>query len=184
VADIALELGGGGDAEILPTPIPDLYQGEPVVVALRARTLPAFVTVRGRSGSTAWTREVPIHAAREGAGLSTLWARRKIAALLDQRSADGSDEAVRKAVIEVALAHHLVSRYTSLVAVDVTPVRPADKDLNTHAMKTNLPHVQYYEHIFGLPQTATSGQVNILVGLFCLMLAVILFGLRSRRYEA
>ena len=32
VADIRLELAGAGDAEILPAPIPDLYQGEPVVV--------------------------------------------------------------------------------------------------------------------------------------------------------
>ena len=69
VADIRLELAGAADAEILPTPIPDLYQGEPVVVALRARTLPAHVIVRGRSGSTAWEREVPIHTAvrRRGA---------------------------------------------------------------------------------------------------------------------
>ena len=125
VADITLELAGAADAELLPVPIPDLYQGEPVVVALRARTLPAHVVVRGRTGSTAWTREVPIHAAVEGAGLSTHWARRKIAALLDQRSVDGAEDRVRPAVIEIALKHHLVSRYTSLVAVDVTPVRPA-----------------------------------------------------------
>ena len=172
VADIALELGGGGDAEILPTPIPDLYQGEPVVVALRARTLPAFVTVRGRSGSTAWTREVPIHAAREGAGLSTLWARRKIAALLDQRSADGSDEAVRKAVIEVALAHHLVSRYTSLVAVDVTPVRPADASLSSHALATNVPHGWDYAAVIGAGQGATPGALHLVLGFTALLAAV------------
>ena len=122
VTDIALEVGGAADAEILPSPVPDLYQGEPVVVALRARTLPSHVAVRGRSGATEWTRQVPIHAAREGAGMSTLWARRKIAALLDQRSPDGADDVLRTAVIEIAMAHHLVSRYTSLVAVDVTPV--------------------------------------------------------------
>src|SRR4030095_11376544 len=98
VADITLELAGAADAELLPAPIPDLYQGEPVIVALRARTLPAHVGVRGRTGSTAWAREVPIHAAVEGAGLSTHWARRKIAALLDQRSAEGGEDRGRPGV--------------------------------------------------------------------------------------
>ena len=45
----------------------------------------------------------------------------------------------RQAVLDVALAHHLVSKYTSLVAVDSEPVRPTDKSLVTHEMKTNLP---------------------------------------------
>ena len=171
VVDIRLELAGAGDAEILPTPIPDLYQGEPVVVTLRARTLPAHVTVRGRSGSTAWVREVPIHAAVEGAGLSTHWARRKIATLLDQRSAEATDDAVRQAVIEVALAHHLVSRYTSLVAVDVTPVRPADAGLTSHALATNLPHGWDYAALIGAGQGATPAALHLVLGLTALLAA-------------
>ena len=174
VADIRLELAGAGDAEILPTPIPDLYQGEPVVVTLRARTLPAHVTVRGRSGSTAWVREVPIHAAVEGAGLSTHWARRKIATLLDQRSAEATDDAVRQAVIEVALAHHLVSHYTSLVAVDVTPVRPADAGLTSHALATNLPHGWDYAAVIGAGQGATPAALHLVLGLTALLAAVVL----------
>jgi len=173
VADIRLELAGAGDAEILPTPIPDLYQGEPVVVTLRARTLPAHVTVRGRSGSTAWVREVPIHAAVEGAGLSTHWARRKIATLLDQRSAEATDDAVRQAVIEVALAHHLVSHYTSLVAVDVTPVRPADAGLTSHALATNLPHGWDYAALIGAGQGATPAALHLVLGLTALLAAVV-----------
>jgi Ca-activated chloride channel family protein len=174
VADIALELGGAADAEILPAPIPDLYQGEPVVVALRARTLPSHVTVRGRSGTTAWTREVPIHTAREGAGLSTLWARRKIAALLDQRSPTAGDDVVRAAVIEVALAHHLVSRYTSLVAVDVTPVRPADASLQSHALATNLPHGGDYAAVIGAGHGATPGPMHLILGFAALLAAAVL----------
>jgi Ca-activated chloride channel homolog len=174
VADIRLELAGAADAEILPTPIPDLYQGEPVIVALRARTLPAHVTVRGRSGSTAWVREVPIHTALEGAGLSTHWARRKIATLLDQRAADATDEGVRQAVIEIALAHHLVSRYTSLVAVDVTPVRPADAGLTSHALATNLPHGWEYAALIGAGQGASPAALHLVLGLTALCAAVVL----------
>jgi Ca-activated chloride channel family protein len=174
VADITLELAGAAEAELLPAPIPDLYQGEPVVIALRARTLPAHVSVRGRTGSTAWAREVPIHAAVEGAGLSTYWACRKIAALLDQRSTDGTEESVRLAVIETALAYHLVSRYTSLVAVDVTPVRPADASLTSHALETNLPQGWDYAAVLGAGQGATPGALHLVLGLMALFAAVVL----------
>jgi Ca-activated chloride channel homolog len=174
VADIRLELAGAADAEILPAPIPDLYQGEPVVAALRARTLPAQVIVRGRSGSTAWEYPVSIHTATEGAGLSTHWARRKIATLLDQRTADGAGESVRRAVIETALAHHLVSPYTSLVAVDVTPVRPPDASLSSHALETNLPTGWEFTAVLGAGQGATSGALHLVLGLTALLAAVVL----------
>jgi Ca-activated chloride channel family protein len=174
VTDITLELAGAADAEILPTPIPDLYRGEPVVVALRARTLPAHVIVRGRSGSIPWTREVSVHTAIEGAGLSTHWARTKIAALLDERPTGGIDEGVRRAVIETALAHHLVSPYTSLVAVDVPPARPADASLTRHALETNLPHGWDYAAVLGTGQGATPGALHLLLGFVALLAATVL----------
>ena len=42
--------------------------------------------------------------------------------------------------MELALKHHLVTRYTSLVAVDVTPARPDGEPLDSQAVPTNLPH--------------------------------------------
>ncbi|MEQ1626485.1 MAG: marine proteobacterial sortase target protein, partial [Nitrospira sp.] len=86
-----------------------------------------------------------------------------------------------QAVLDVALPHHLVSKYTSLVAVDVTPVRPLDKTLQAHAMKTNLPDGQDYQAIFGLPQTATSGQLQILLGLATLLAARVTWAVRASR---
>ena len=34
-------------------------------------------------------------------------------------------------LLQTALTHHLVSKYTSLIAVDKTPVRPASDPLST-----------------------------------------------------
>ena len=62
---------------------------------------------------------------------------------------------VRRAVIDVALEHHLVSPYTSLVAVDVTPARPAGEGIESHALETNLPEGWDYTSVFGLGQGAT-----------------------------
>jgi Ca-activated chloride channel homolog len=171
LADVTLELPGAGDAEVLPGPIPDLYAGEPVVVAVRARRLPSEAVVRGRFGSTPWESRIALHEATPGAGLAVHWARAKIAALVDQRRPGAAADDVRHAVIDVALRHHLVSAHTSLVAVDVTPVRPGDAALTTHALKTNLPHGWEYEAVFGLGQGATAGPLHLVVGLVALLLA-------------
>ena len=86
----------------------------------------------------------------------------------------------RQAVLDVALAHHLVSKYTSLVAVDSEPVRPTDKSLVTHAMKTNLPEGEDYQAIFGLPKTATSWQLQLLLGLSAFFAAGLLWSFRKQ----
>jgi len=53
-------------AEVLPDPVPDLYIGEPVVVAFRAATLPAHAVLRGRFGATTWEREVSLQREFDG----------------------------------------------------------------------------------------------------------------------
>ena len=181
LTDLRLELPGIAAAEVLPDPVPDLYIGEPVVVAFRAATLPAHAVLRGRFGATTWEREVSLQRAPEHAGLATHWARAKIGALLDGRRGGADEDGVRQAVIQEALAHHLVSPYTSLVAVDVTPVRPEDAALQSHAMPTNLPHGWDYEAVFGLGQGATDARLHAIAGLVVLIIATALaIALRPR----
>jgi Ca-activated chloride channel homolog len=179
LTDVHVE-GLDGTVEMFPTRIPDLYDGEPVVVAVKAQALPDTVTIRGVVGATPWTTSIALEDREPREGLSVYWARQKIVSLMDQQRAGRDESAARQAVLDVALAHHLVSKYTSLVAVDVTPVRPTDEMLQTHAMKTNLPEGQDYQAIFGLPRTATSGQLQILLGLAALMMAWLVWGYRKQ----
>jgi Ca-activated chloride channel family protein len=180
LADLTLELPGLAAADVLPSPIPDLYLGEPLVVTLKATTLPSRAVLRGRLGMTPWEHDVALHQAEPGAGLAVQWARAKIDALLDA-GANGAPEAdVRLAVLDVALRHHLVSKYTSLVAVDVTPARPADAALRSHALATNLPHGWDYDAVFGMGQGATDAPLHLLIGFIALLLAAALGVLRAR----
>jgi Ca-activated chloride channel family protein len=169
-----------GAAEVFPSRIPDLYEGEPVVVALKAHSLPATVTLSGSWGSNPWRMTVEVQDQPTRDGLSVYWARQKIASLMDQQRHGREEPAIRQAVVDVALTHHLVSKFTSLVAVDRGPVRPTDKSLITQAMKTNLPQGQQYEAIFGLPKTATSGPMHIVLGLAMLAMAWALWSYRIR----
>ena len=178
LTDLRLELPGGVAAELLPERIPDLYHGEPVVVALKTRVLPPTVTLRGTLGGAPWDQSITLHGAAAGAGLRVHWGRALIAALLDRRHAGVSEEDTRAAVIHVALEHHLVSAYTSLVAVDVTPARPGDAPLEGHALPTNLPHGWEYTAVFGMGQGATPAPLHVILGLALLTLATVAVMLR------
>ena len=76
--------------------------------------------------------------------------------------ADGSDpNGVEAAVIAVALQHHLVSQYTSLVAIDQTP-----QGLNPMCKAEPLPDANAPDHdaLGTLPQTATPAGLLLLIG--------------------
>ena len=183
LTDVRLELTGGSAVDAVPARIPDVYLGEPVTVALRAGTLPPRVVLRGQLGPNRWERELSLQAADAAAGLSVHWARGKIAGLLDTRRTGAPDDEARRAVLDLALAFHLVSPYTSLIAVDVTPVRPGSEDLHTMALETSLPHGWDYTAVFGMGQGATEGPLHLSLGLTALLLAAALGAVahRSRR---
>ncbi len=183
LTDIRLELPPGQELALLPQRIPDLYAGEPLLVAFHGTELPAWVAVHGQLGEQTWTSRVTLDGGQQGATLAPEWGRRKIAGLmtrLHDAENDGSRQALRDEAVATALAHHLVSQYTSLVAVDVTPARKQNERLKRHSLKTNLPTGWSYQHVFGLPQTATAAQLHLVTGLLLLLLAS-LAGLWARR---
>jgi Ca-activated chloride channel family protein len=86
----------------------------------------------------------------EGRGLSKLWARRKIAdaevaRTLRQITPDEADGRI----LALALDHHLVTRLTSLVAVDQTPSRPDGARLTRAEIPLNLPAGWDFDKVFG-----------------------------------
>ena len=62
-----------------PAALPDLYRGEPLVLAAKLDKLAGSVEIKGRIGDRPWSVTLPLANAAEGKGLSKLWARRKIA---------------------------------------------------------------------------------------------------------
>jgi Ca-activated chloride channel family protein len=179
LTDIQVQ-GFEATAELFPSRIPDLYDGEPVVLAFKTSTVPSQISLTGTFNARTWKQPVVVAGAPSRDGLSIYWARQKIGSLMDRNRSEGSENAIRQSVLELALAHHLVSPYTSLIAVDREPVRPSDASLNTHAMKTNLPEGQDYQAIWGLPSTATNGPQHILMGLLAFALA---FWMWRHRYR-
>jgi Ca-activated chloride channel family protein len=150
-------------AESWPERIPDLYRGEPLVVAMRvsAATANAKVTLHGNIGNEKWSKELTLPTAGSNDGIARLWGREKIESLMDHIT-DGNDpKNVEAAVIEVALQHHLVSQYTSLVAIDQTP-----QGLNASCKAEPLPMGNSPDHDDPgtLPQTATPAAMLLMIG--------------------
>ncbi len=163
--------------ETWPERVPDLYRGEPLVVAAR---LPGggggTVEIRGSRGGVPWRAVERLGGGAAHPGVARLWARRKIAALMDQGIEGAPADQVKAEVIQVALAHHLVSKFTSLVAVDVTPAAPAGTTARTHRLPVDLPAGWSYQEVAGsLPQSGTPARLLLLLGLLALAGATLLF---------
>lgn len=182
LTDLKLVLPDNTVIETLPDPLPDLYLGEPVVLAMKADQLPDNLQLQGRFGAMPWSTQVNLSGGQQREGIAIVWAWRKIASLMDQRLGardQVSRDRLRDEVLQLALTHHLVSKFTSLVAVDVTPVRKAEP-LVSHAMKTQLPKGMNFNKVFGMAKTASPAMLHIIIGLVLLMLGMIGWPLLGR----
>ena len=171
-----LKLDFPNGTELYPTTVPDLYVGEPVIVVAKLRNAAGQIKLSGQTTNERWSRSIELNGGSE-AGISQLWARSKIEALED--STVGANlqiqDSVKENIIEVALKHSLVSAYTSLVAVDKTPVRPENETLDEQNMPQNIPLGQDYNAIFGYPNTATTADLQLLIAVLALLAAFTLF---------
>lgn len=137
-----------------PARLPDLYDGEPIVLTARFRgeaELPqnTALVLSGEIGGRSWQRTVDLSRARPAAGAGTLWGRSRIKDLMMSLHHGASPESVRRAVTATALRHHIVSRYTSLVAVEKKITRPADEPIYPRDVPRNLPDGWEFDDVFG-----------------------------------
>jgi Ca-activated chloride channel family protein len=184
LTDVAVDWPAASEAEVWPGRIPDLYAGAPLLIAARLARLPQRLRVRGASAGHVWTADVALAGAAEQApGVARAWARRKIDALMDRSRVEGETAELRRAIVDTALAHRLLSRYTAMVAVDRTPARPEGAPMDTSAMPTNLPHGWSMARVFGaLPRTVTDAPAHLLRGgLLLALLGLLLLAARERR---
>ncbi|KJC57420.1 membrane protein [Bradyrhizobium sp. LTSPM299] len=158
-------------ADLTPAAIPDVYRDEPLVLAAKLDKLAGSVEIKGRIGDRPWSVTLPLANAAKGKGLSKLWARRKIAdAEVARTTRQASPEDADKTILALALEHQLVTRLTSLVAVDKTPSRPEGEPLKLSELPLNLPAGWDFAKVFGerprLPvapteRRAEAGDVNV-----------------------
>ena len=183
----------GLNVEVYPDPVADLYLGEPLIVLIRGRQLDSQLTVYGDYGESSWQQTVILQDGKNHSGIHTAWARSKIASLLEQHhDADTKKRGIelKQQIVQTSIDHHLVSRFTSLVAVDATPVNSSGS-LYSEKLKTNLPdgwklgqnrqleRQQILMAQLNLPQTATAATLHLIIAIMLFSLAMVFYLIRK-----
>jgi Ca-activated chloride channel family protein len=120
LAGVRVTFAGFDAYDVEPAKVPDLFTGRPIVVHGKWRGEPrGSVTVTGRRGTGDFRASYPISdAALRGdhQALPYLWARARIAELSDYGSTQQEPADVAR-ITELGLHYHLLTPYTSFVAV-------------------------------------------------------------------
>lgn len=178
-------------AEVWPARVPDLYQGEPLLVAVKfgEHMSGHALKIQGRSGNREWVRELQLPGAldpqtlKSSDGVASFWARKKIAGLLDEKHRGKADPWVRERVLPLALKHSLMSPYTSFVAVEEVVARPPGKGVKSGPLPNTRPQGQTPQP-FAYPNTATTAAANIWLGGFLLLVALFFRATRMDHTDA
>lgn len=130
--DLEIDWGGAYVRDVIPTPLPDLYAGQPLTLLARfhaARDEHAVVTIKGRSARGPFSERLEIDlpvATPDRSGVWTalpkMWARARIADLEDAaRLEPRRARALEAEVQTLALEYGLLSTQTDFVAVEEQP---------------------------------------------------------------
>ena len=204
ITDIELQLDNKSlqsnqQLEFYPNVISDLYKGEPLVISYRhtngimepndssnsdsSSNRLSKINLLAQYQGKPWEKTLTLDTQTRQSGLHVLWAREKISQLTrDKRRASmrtnntaTSQDEYKFRITETAIAHHLVSQYTSLVAVDVTPARAVAIQSKNRKVTNSLPkgtsnHLVQSQGNF--PQTATTASLKIIIGLMLIGLSL------------
>jgi len=171
----------GAQLNMFPSPVPDVYAGRSMILLLKG-PLPRELKIEGDTGGKKWLQTLDSTTTLRGKGIRTLWARNRIESLMDKYRFSYNQEEkdqIRQDIVDTALDHHLVSAFTSLVAVEKTVSRPADASGRQHVLANNSP----LGTRFGLTATATNSETSILAGMSLLIIALILAARNSNRRQ-
>ncbi len=164
----------GDTAEFYPEIVPDMYAGEPLWLIARMPAEPTIVSLCGEFNGQQWDLNVNgWDAASPQSGtdsLAILWARKKIEALEDRLMFGADRELTQLEITDVALEFGLLTRHTSLVAVDKTPRRGALETLAQTDVPGLLP-AGSSSQLAGFPATATGWLAQLLLSAFVLLLS-------------
>lgn len=170
-------------AEVFPRRPGDLFAGEPLVQVTRGVAPEEQLVLSGRVADPAagwvWQQSLDLTEARPAVGLHRLWAREKVSYLQDSRLGGEVSDTTRDEIVQLGLAHQIMTPYTSFVAVDRSPSRQRDAELVTESLATLMPAGTLQRVPW--PATATPAPLLIRAGMAGLLLAVLIWLARRIR---
>ncbi len=125
LTDVELDFGAADVSGVYPKRLPDVFAGYPIRAVGRFEGDLSTVTVRGKLGGKPWSRKVAVEAVDDGTAIGATWARQRIKSL-EMEQNFGEVPEVRAEIEKTALDYHLLSRYTSMLAVEYRVTRTGE----------------------------------------------------------
>lgn len=170
-----IELHWPVQVEAHPALLPDLYVGQPLMVSARADALSGDVLITGLSDGRPWQQLIPLEAFQAAPGVAAHWGQAAVQGALDAREPGKGQDSVRQQVLDLALEYQLVSPFTSLVAVDKTPLRSRQAALERHDLGGDRNLAQDAQ-LRAMPATDAGSEHALVRGLVALLLVGLLLG--------
>ncbi len=150
--DIEIEWGGLQALDVYPSRVPDLFAAQPVFLVGRYEGPgSAIVTLRGTVAGQPFEQHVDVlfpDWQGENSALTSLWARIQIKELMAKLYKGEIPEIVEQ-ITNLALDYHLMSKYTSFVAVDDATEDLSLEEPITITQPLPMPEGVSFEGVFG-----------------------------------
>jgi len=178
LTDVRLSCEGVELAEVYPQRLPDLFLRQPLLIFGRiSKGQKGTLHLTARAGDQPFETSIPFDASTASfhPGITTLWARQRVEDLMDHwRETDEDARAnIRTRLIAHAIRYHLVTRFTSLVAVEEV-IANVGGESRTVPVPTELPAGMELEKVFGAPATGTADAFLEMLGLILLLFGLVL----------
>jgi Ca-activated chloride channel family protein len=175
LTDVMVEWGA--EVEQNPRVIPDLYSDQPVIVTAKMIDFNKDISLSGFADKITWDKTFNLNEDGHSKGIAKLWARNQIEDLTDDYmlgsySNDSGLLTLQEQITNIALKYHLVSQFTSLVAVDKTPEMSRLVAVQAKAMAVEEAKILAEA---GYPQGSLGWKWQLLLGS---MLIIMAFSLR------
>lgn len=158
ITNLTLSDESTNSLDFWPSPLPDLYFGEPIMVAIKLNDTNQ-ITLNGQTAQGPLNIKLSAQNSANAKGIDKLWARQKMKSLLLYNDR----QTVKNEVQGLALTHQLLSPFTAFIAIEHTQTKePAEQ---TALAKNAAPQGLAMR----LPQTDGQSRLHILLG--CMLLA-------------
>jgi Ca-activated chloride channel family protein len=185
LTDVRLTFTGVEVTDIYPERVPDLFLRQPLLIYGRiTKGSVGTVHLTANAGNEPYEASIPFDASKATfhPGITTIWARQRVEDLMDHwRKSDEKGQAeIRGSVIAHAIRYNLVTRFTSLVAVEEVVVNQGGQN-NTVPVPTEMPAGWQMDKVFGAPATGTTDEFFETLGITLLAAGIGLWLLVRRR---
>jgi Ca-activated chloride channel family protein len=179
LTDVRVKFEGVEVAGVYPQRIPDLFLRQPLQITGRiVGGQKGVIRLTARAGDEPYEASFPFDAkaSQFHPGITTVWARQKVDELMNRwrTSAETAQANVRTEIIAHAIQYHLVTRFTSLVAVEEIVVNPGGESAKT-AVPAELPEGMKLDSVFGAPATGNADEFLEALGLTMVVLSLALW---------